>query len=219
MVRTYGTAYFTMKKIRVLLADDHQIMIEGLKKLLEPHFEIATTVEDGKKLYDEAKQINPDVIVLDISMPGLDGLEAALLLKKDFPRAKIIFLTMHDESAYVRNCFRVGARGYVLKRCASAELVDAIQQVYRGRTYVTAEITRNIETMGLLVADPTAVLTKREREVLRAVAEGKSGKEIASLLKISPKTATFHKSRVMRKLGLRTTADLTRFAVRHGFVD
>jgi DNA-binding NarL/FixJ family response regulator len=208
-----------MIRTTILLADDHKIMIEGLKKLLEPHFEIAGTVEDGGKLFVEARRLQPDVVLLDISMPGLNGVEAALQLKKDLPNPKIIFLTMHAEPVYISGAFRVGANGYVLKRCASAELVDAIRQVLLGRTYVTPEIASDFALADPKAENSTRDLTSREREVLRAVAQGKSAKEIAAVLNISPKTVTFHKSNIMQKLALHTTAGLTKFAMQNGLVD
>jgi DNA-binding NarL/FixJ family response regulator len=208
-----------MRQFRVLLADDHKIVLEGLKKLLEPHFGIAGAVEDGRALVATALRTRPDVILLDISMLGLNGIEAARRLQKELPAAKIIFLTMHADPIYLTAASRAGARGYILKRCAAAELVEAIRQVLKGRTYITSEISEHFPATKLKGEKKKTELTDREREILQLVAEGKSAKEIAFLLNISPKTVAFHKSNIMARLGLRTTADLTRFSIRHGIVE
>ena len=208
-----------MRRSTILLADDHTLVMEGLKKLLEPRFEIVGAVEDGRELVAAAERIKPDAVLLDISMPGLNDIDAARQIKKDLPNVRLIFLTMHADAVYVSGAFRAGANGYVLKRCAAAELVDAIGQVLRGRTYVTPEVAKDVPTGNLKAKDAMAGLTTRQREVLQLVAEGKSAKEIAAALKVSPRTAKFHKSNIMEKLGVRTTAELTKFAVRHGISD
>ncbi|HTT64823.1 MAG TPA: response regulator transcription factor [Bryobacteraceae bacterium] len=207
-----------MRRPTVILADDHTIVMEGLRKLLERDFEIADTVSDGAELLASAGRLKPDVVLLDISMPRLNGIEAARQLKEDLPATKLIFLTMHADAVFVSGAFRAGAHGYVLKRCAAAELVEAIHEVLRGRTYVTPEISHDLPVERLRGAKSPAALTRREREVLQLVAEGKAAKEIAAILSISPKTVVFHKTNIMAKLGVRTTAGLTQFAVRHGVV-
>lgn len=208
-----------MGRATLLLADDHTMVVEGLRKLLEPHFEIVASVEDGRELAAAAGRFKPDVVLMDISMPGLNGIEAALHLMKDLGTAKIVFLTMHADPTYVSAALRAGASGYVLKRCASAELVEAIHQVLQGRTYVTPQVAQNasIDTLGS--GSPAGELTHREREVLQLVAEGHAAKEIAARLSVSPKTVVFHKTNVMAKLGLHTTAELTKYAIRHGITE
>ena len=209
-----------MKRPRVLLADDHILVADGLRRILEPECEVVGAVEDGRSLLAAAEKLKPDIILLDISMPLLNGVDAARRLRDTVPSAKVIFVTMHADATYVTGAFRAGASGYVLKRCASMELLSAIHEVLKGRPYVTPLITKDIvgELSGWMLG-PRAVsgeLTDRQREVVQLVAEGRSIKEIAVILKISGKTVTFHKSNVMRRLGIRTTAELTKYALEHG---
>lgn len=210
-----------MTRPRVLLADDHTLLVDGLRSLLEPQCELVGTVEDGRALVEAAQKLHPDVILLDISMPLLNGLEAAHQLKELVPDSKLIFLTMHADRSYVREAFRAGASGYLLKRSAVSELEHAISVVLRGRRYITPLLsTVGLESMfpGAL-ADPSVQLgdlTPRQREVLQLVAEGYTAKEIAITLAISVKTVEFHKARMMERLGLRTTSDLIKYAIRHG---
>ena len=209
---------------RVLLADDHTLVLEGIKKLLEPHFDLVGTVEDGRALLEAAKTLKPDVVLADISMPLLNGIDAARQLRKTLPDAKIIFLTMHSDPTYVAEAFRAGAAGYLLKRSAASELVFAIEEVLKGRFYVTPAVAKDVlgdvfgENEASRRKPPTEgrSLTPRQREVLQLVAEGKSIKEIATILDISIKTVEFHKSRIMEELDLHTTAELTKYAVAHG---
>jgi len=212
-----------MNRPRVLLADDHTILLEGLKGLLEPDFDLVGTAENGSELLTAADELEPDVILLDISMPVLNGIEAARRLKERNSKAKIVFLTMHADSRFVKEAFRVGASGYLLKRAASAELVSALREVLDGRFYVTPLITKDIMHSLLdpnfLGEDKTGQLTPRQREVLQLVAEGNSLKEIAATLNLSTKTVEYHKRSIMDELGLRTTAELTRYAVKHGIVN
>jgi len=205
-----------MKKTSVLLADDHTIVTDGLKRILEPHFEIAGAVTDGRELVAAALRLAPDVVLVDISMPGLNGIDAALQLRKVLPGAKIIFLTMHADPTFVNGALRAGAEGYVLKRCAAEELVDAIHHVLGGGVYITPVVADGVTVSGR--ARAAGALTVREREVLQLVAEGHSGKEVAAQLRISVKTVAFHKANITRKLGINTTAGLTQFAIRHGIV-
>ncbi len=207
-----------MRRATVLLAVDHTVVMEGLKKLLEPHFRIVGAVENGRELLAAATSTGPDVILLDISMPGLNGIETARRLHKELPASKLVFLTMYADPTYVNSAMEAGGAGYVLKRCAAAELVEAIQQVLRGRTYITPEITRHVPVTKLKGEKTPGDLTAREREILRLIAEGHSAKDIAVILNISPKTVAFHKSNIMRRLGLHSTAELTRFSIRHGLV-
>jgi len=211
-----------MKRARLLLADDHTLVVEGFRRLLEPEFELAGAVEDGRALVAAAQKLKPDVVLLDISMPLLNGIDAARQLKKIMPELKLIFLTMHADPAYVTEAFRVGASGYLLKRSAASELVNAIREVLRGRCYVTPLVTKDM-LGSVLGPSPergtfSTDLTPRQREVLQLVAEGHSTKETATVLNISVKTVEFHKSRLTQRLGIRTTAELTKFAIQHGIV-
>lgn len=215
-----------MTRARILIADDHTLVVEGFRRLLEPHFDVVGAVEDGRALLTAAQELHPDVVVLDISMPLLNGIDAARQLRTRVPRAKLVFLSMHTEPVYVREAFKAGACGYLVKRSAASELVFALHQVLDGRTYVTPLVTRDVVS-GMLDAEearparPDQVpreLTPRQREVLQLVAEGKAIKEIAAILKISPKTAEFHKMRIMQELGLHTTAELTHYAIAQGLV-
>ena len=211
-----------MKRARVLLGDDHTIILEGVRRILEPLFDVVGAVADGRALVEAAEALHPDIVVADISMPLLNGIEVARLLQKSHPEIKIIFLTMHPDPTYAAEAFRTGASGYVLKSSAAEELVTAIQEALRGRVYVTPLVAGDV--MHQLMQDPhaqekvSAELTQRQREVLQLVAEGRSAKEIAEILKVSPRTVEFHKYRIMETLGLHTTAELTQYAVRHGIV-
>lgn len=208
-----------MKRPRVLLADDHTLVLDGLRKILEPECEVVGAVEDGRSLLAAAKQLKPDIILLDISMPLLNGVEAARRLRAVAPGAKVIFVTMHADATYVAGAFRAGASGYVLKRCASLELLKAINQVLSGCEYVTPLIRKDLgELPGwpLGAGEASGELTVRQREVVQLVAEGHPVKEIAVILNISSKTVAFHKANVMRRLGIRSTAELTKYALEHG---
>jgi DNA-binding NarL/FixJ family response regulator len=211
-----------MKRARILLADDHTMVVAGLKSLLEPDFDVVGTVEDGRAMLQAAEDLRPDVIVADISMPLLNGIEAARQLKRQGTRTKIVFMTMHPDMTYATKAFDAGASGYVLKHSAPSELVTAIREVLQGRTYVTPRIAGTLMDTyreGTRPSDaPAAKLTPRQREVLQLVAEGHAAKEIARILNISPRTAEFHKYRIMEVLDLHTNADLTRYAIQHGIV-
>lgn len=202
---------------RVLLADDHALVSAGISKLLENDFELIGTVADGRALVAAVKERHPDVILLDISMPVLNGLEAARQIRKDSPTAKLIFVTVHSDTPYVIEAFRAGASGYVLKRSAAAELLTAVHQVLENNVYLTPLI-RGAAVADFLKApnEQGPILSKRQREVLQLVAEGHSAKEIARNLKISSKTVEFHKGLIMKKLDLHSTAELTRYAIENG---
>jgi DNA-binding NarL/FixJ family response regulator len=211
-----------MTRPRVLLADDHRVVAEGLRGLLDPYYDVVGIVSDGRELLAAAKDLDPDVVVLDISMPSLNGIEAACQLRSAKSRAKLIFLTMHSEVSYAARSLEAGASGFVLKHSAASELVTAIKEALNGGTYITPQIA------GELVdsfrrgtpagADSLGELTPRQREVLQLVAEGRSAKEIAALLRISRRTAEFHKARLMEVLGLQTTAELVQYALRAGII-
>jgi DNA-binding NarL/FixJ family response regulator len=211
-----------MKKTRVLLADDHKIILEGLRSLLEGEFELAGTVEDGRALVTAAAKLCPDVVVADISMPLLNGIEAVRQLKKADPHIKVVFLTMHPDVTYASRAFEAGASGYVLKHSAPSELITAIHEAVNGRTYVTPMIAGELlqsYRAGVQRQEPvTRKLTARQREVLQLVAEGYSAKEIAVHLNISTRTVEFHKYRIMEELNLKTSAELVQYAIKHGIV-
>ncbi len=202
-----------MNRPRLLLADDHKIVLEGLRNLLKDEFEIVGTVEDGRALVSAAKRLDPDVIVVDISMPLLNGIEAIEQLRKAGSRAKVIFLTMHSDMTYATRAFEVGASGYVLKHSAPSELITAIRQVLKGESFFPRQYSRE-----RFSRKPVVQLTPRQREVLQLLAEGRSAKEIASILNISSRTAEFHKYRMMHDLRLKNNAELIQYAIKHGVV-
>jgi DNA-binding NarL/FixJ family response regulator len=211
-----------MTRKRVLLADDHKIVAEGLRSLLEQEFELVGTVEDGRALIEAAQKLNPDVIVTDISMPLLNGIEAAQQIKKVTPKVKIVFLTMHPDVTYATRALEAGASGYVLKHAAPSELITAIQEVLNGRIYLTPMIAKDVLNTFMSESHrrrKTVIeLTPRQREVLQLTSEGRSAKEIASILNISTRTVEFHKYRIMESLGLRTNAEMIQYAIKHGIV-
>jgi len=210
-----------MKKPRVLLADDHKIVAEGLRSLLEPEFDLVGAVEDGRALITAVEELQPDVAVVDVSMPKLNGIEAVRQIKQKNKRIKIVFLTMHPDVTYAASAFEAGASGYVLKHSAPAELVMAIQEALEGRTYVTPRIAGELMQAyreGTARPDGLAGITPRQREVLQLLAEGLSTKEIASTLGISTRTVEFHKYKMMVELGIKTAAELIRYAGKQGIV-
>ena len=211
-----------MKKPRLLLADDHKIVLEGLKNLLAGEFEVVGSVEDGRGLVDQAATLHPDVIVADISMPQLNGIEAARQIKKTDKNIKIVFLTMHPDATYAANAFEAGASGFVLKHSAPSELITAIHEAMKGRTYVTpliaGDLIRTYQEGGSPEKDLFKKISPRQREILQLLAEGKSGKEIASILNISARTVEFHKYRMMEQLNIKTSAELVQYAIRHGII-
>jgi DNA-binding NarL/FixJ family response regulator len=210
-----------IKRARLLLADDHLLVAAGLRSMLESKFDVVGMADNGRALVQAAEQLRPDVILLDISMPELNGIEAARKLRKLVPNAKLIFVTMHTDATFVTEAMRAGGSGYVAKQSAPTELVTAVEEVLRGHTYLTPLVTKDFVGHTLTTRSPAAPmggLTPRQREVLQLVAEGRCAKEIAERLSVSPKTVEFHKSNILRVLGLRTTADLVKYAIRHGLV-
>ncbi|HJT21107.1 MAG TPA: response regulator transcription factor [Nitrospira sp.] len=211
-----------MKKPRVLLADDHTFVLEGFKKLLEDHCDVVGAVEDGRALIEDTLNLRPDIVILDISMPRLNGIEAAKKLKKQIPEVKLIFVTMHADLAYVNAAFRAGASGYLLKRSAATELMQAVQSVMNDKFYVTPLITKEVVASFLKPTQPRLAtiedLTTRQHEILQLVAEGLSAKEIADQLKISHRTVEFHKTKIMEQLNVHTTTELVKYAMAHGLV-
>ncbi|MBI4904580.1 MAG: response regulator transcription factor [Acidobacteria bacterium] len=209
-----------MSKPRLLIAEDHTLVLEGYQRILEQHFEVIGIAEDGQTLVKLALQLEPDAVLIDISMPMMNGFEAARQVRKDVPKAKLIFVTMHSDREYVEEALRIGASAYVLKRSAVSELAHAIQQALSGKVYVTP-LVGDVSGNGTAKdAEKFAVgLSSRERQVLQLVAEGRAGKEVAHVLSISLKTVEFHKRSIMRKVGLHTTAELARYAVRQGLIE
>jgi DNA-binding NarL/FixJ family response regulator len=209
-----------MTRPRVLLADDHALMVDGLRKLLERDFELVGAVHDGRALLAAARALRPDVILVDISMPRLNGIDAVRQLRVLVPESRLVIVTMHADPTYVAEAFKAGASAYLVKRSAVGELVEGIRAVLRGQRYVARALPPR---SGDARADRSAVraaglLTPRQREVLQLVAEGRLTKEIATWLGISVKTVEFHKARIMGRLDLHTTAELTRYALTHGII-
>ncbi len=212
-----------MKRISVLLADDHRIVAEGLKRLVETEFELAGIVEDGRALLAAAKELKPDVIISDITMPELNGVEALEELKKVNPDVRLVFLTMHHNTAYARRALDAGALGYVLKHSATEELIMAVRAAAMGQTFVSpaiaGELMQAMRDGGEAVADPVSKLTLRQREILRLLVDGHSAKVIAAQLEISARTVEFHKYSMMDTLGVSSSADLIRFALQSGVAE
>jgi len=200
-----------------MLADDHTILVEAFRKLLEPHCEIVGTVADGRALLETAPQLKPAVIIVDIGMPLMNGLEAGMRLKELMPTVKLIFLTMNEDPELAMEAMRSGASGYLLKSSAGSELIRAIEMALRGKSYVTPKLARGMQKAFINNPGPKArdkTLTPRQREVVHLLAEGKSMKEVASVLNVTPRTVAFHKYRVMEQLDLKTTAELIQYAIK-----
>ena len=212
-----------MKQLRILLGDDHSLLLKGIKSLLETHYEIAGSVENGRALVESALRLRPDLVILDISMPILNGIDAAREIKKELPSVKLIFLTMHSNAIYLRKSLEAGASGYVLKSGAAEELLTAIEEARRGRIYVTPhfceDVLETIRKWPERSARSSLELTDRQRQILQLIAEGKQSKQIAEIVHVSVKTVEFHRSRLMTKLGARSIAELTRFAIQEGLID
>ena len=208
-----------MKKIRILLADDHKFITDSLKSILEPSYKVVGVVEDGHMLVREAARLLPDVIIVDISMPILNGLDAVRQIKKEGIESKIIFLTMHPDVIYASNALNVGALGYVLKHSAHSELQQAVEKVLLGEIFITEKIAKELENVSHYRQNPLRKLTTRQREVLQLLAEGKSAKEVADILFLSPRTVEFHKYRIMKELGVRSSAELVQYSIKHGVIN
>ena len=210
-----------MNRKRILLADDHKMLLAAFRKLLEPDYEIVGVVEDGRALIAAAQELVPDIIVLDIAMPVLNGLDAGRHIKKQFPDIKLIYLTVKEDPDLVAEAFRAGASGYLLKSSAASELQQAIEQALRNRNYVTPLISHELVQIFLnqsLFKKHSSTLTPRQREVLQLLAEGRSMKEAARVLKLSPRTVAFHKYRIMEKLKIKTSAQLIQFAIKEQII-
>ena len=209
-----------MSRPRVLLADDHALLLGAFEKLLADEFDIVGQVSDGRAVVAAAETLNPDVVVLDISMPLLNGLEAGRQIKQKSRGVKLVFLTMNEDADLAAEAFRAGASAYVLKRSAASELMTAIREVVQGRSYITPLITEGV-VGSLLNVDETKnrhELTPRQVEVLQLLAEGRSMKEVARVLDLTPRTIAFHKYRMMEQLGVKSTAELVQYAVKHHIV-
>ena len=207
--------------IQVLLADDHQVVRQGLKALLEREgFHVVAEASDGQQAVQLAKQFQPDVAVLDLAMPILNGLDAAREIQKVSEKTKPIILTMHTESHYILEGLQAGAKGFVMKTHAAEDLVQAIREASRGRTYLSPEVSQTVvQAYQDKVDIRSEPLSRRERQVLQLIAEGKSTKEVAGLLNISVKTAETHRTRIMEKLDVHETAGLVRYAIRRGMIE
>ena len=213
-----------MSKIRVLIADDHAILREGVRALLasSEDIEVAGEASDGFQAVERARQLDPDVVLMDIAMPGLGGIEATLEMKKEGLRARVLVMSQYDDREYVRRLLKAGVSGYVLKKSAGTELANAIRAVHRGGLVLDPEVARTAMEEsaggGDGVGDPYESLTDREKQVLKLVAEGMSNKEVAELLDISVKTAMSHRERMMEKLGLHNRTELVRYALKLGVI-
>ena len=207
-----------MGRIRVFLTDDHTILLEAFTKLLEPRFEIVGSAVDGREMLAKAPGLRPDVVVLDVSMPNLNGVDAARRLREVLPEAKVVFLTMNRDPAVASEALAGGAHGYVLKDGDARELEAAIESAIRGQTFVTPLLANEVLALRESGSAKAPRLTLRQREVLQLTAEGHSMKAIAARLHITPRTVAHHKYRMMDELGVATTAELVRWAVRHGIV-
>jgi DNA-binding NarL/FixJ family response regulator len=210
-----------MKRPRVLLADDHRLLREAFATLLEPYCDVVGAVADGRALLEVAPELRPDIVVLDIAMPSLNGLDAARQLKRTMPEVKVIFLTVSEDPDLAAEAFRAGASGYLLKNSAASELLQAIQDVYHGRSYVTPLATKGLVRNFLdepKAAKKSSELSPRQREVLQLLAEGHTMKEIARILKITARTVAFHKYSIMEELGVRSSAELVHYAIKKGVV-
>jgi DNA-binding NarL/FixJ family response regulator len=207
-----------MSRPRILMADDHAMLLDAFKALLEPEFDVVGTVTDGRMLLEEFARLRPDVVLLDIAMPLLNGLDAGRQLRAQRRSVKLIYLTMNPDPDLAGEALRLGASGYVLKSSAAHELKQAIHEALRGRSYITPLITRDV--VGSLLQQQTSrhELTTRQREVLQLLAEGRSMKEVGAILNLTPRTVAFHKYRMMEQLRLKTSAELVQFAVRQGVV-
>lgn len=208
-----------MKRKRILLADDHKFITEGLKNLLEPDFDVIGIVSDGKALVQEVARLKPDVIVVDISMPRLNGIEAIRQIAEQKIQARIIVLTMHSDITYATRALEAGATGYVLKHSAPQELLHAIEASLVGKKFITKKIKDELDKVPVSRKDPIRKLTARQREVLQLLTEGHSAKQVGDVLNISPRTVEFHKYKIMEELGIYNSAELVHYAIKLGIVN
>jgi len=210
-----------MSRPRVLIGDDHRLVAEGLEKLLQPDYEIVDIVADGWQLVSRAEQCKPDLILADITMPQLNGLDACEKIVKAGHCSKIVFLTMHQDAIYALRALRIGAVGFVLKQSASSELLTAIETVLAGTSYISSPVAAQLQQISQTSKNDLRdelLLTPRQREILQLFAEGNSAREVADVLSISVRTAENHKNHIMVLLGVTSTAELVRCAIRHGLI-
>jgi two-component system, NarL family, response regulator NreC len=215
-----------VNRITVLLADDHTMVRKGLRTLLDAEVDIQVIgeAEDGREAVDKANELRPDVVVMDITMPGLNGLEATRQIRRQLPQIQVVMLTMHTSEEYVLQVLRAGATGYVVKRAAPSELISAVRAAHQGESFLSPSVSRMVVEKYLRKVDAPAQenryeeLTPREREVLQLIAEGHSGRQIAELLCLSVKTVQTHRANLMHKLDIHTTAGLTQYAIRKGVI-
>lgn len=210
------------KKIRIMLADDHSVVRQGFRRILEAQedMEIVGEASNGREAVQMATDLKPDLVVMDVAMPELNGIEATRRLTASSEKTRVLALSMHKDAVYVREILRAGARGYLLKDAFDSDLVSAVRAVARGEAYLSPAISDTVlADYRQHVTDPIDLLTTREREVLQLIAEGKTNKEIAGSLKLSVYTVDAHRARIMEKLNLHSTGELVRFAVRKGLVD
>jgi DNA-binding NarL/FixJ family response regulator len=210
-----------MKRTSILVADDHSMMCAGLQRILEPEFEVIASVKDGRSLVRTAVELKPDVVLVDVGMPMLNGLDAGRELKKLMPRIKLIFLTMNPDPVIASEALRIGASGYLLKNSGAEELLKAIHSALHGISYVTPQIKHAMEE--IFIRDPkllnrTKHLSDRQSEVLQMLAEGRSMQEVATVLQISRRTVRFHKQRIMEELGIKTNSELVQYAIKHAMI-
>jgi two-component system response regulator NreC len=208
--------------IRILLADDHILVRQGFKLILsgQPDMEITGEAANGREAVEQAEKLQPDIVIMDVTMPELNGIEATRRITAAAPRSRVLALSMHKDAVYVREILRAGARGYLLKDSADADLIAAVRAVAKGEGYLSPAISDAVLTdYRKHVTDPLDLLTTREREVLQMIAEGKTNKEIATTLNLSVYTVEAHRGRVMEKLNLHSTGELVRFALRSGLID
>lgn len=206
---------------RIFLADDHSLLLEAFSNLLEPKYEVVGTALDGREMLTKVSKLKPDVVLMDISMPNMNGFDAGEKLKKILPDVKLIFLTVNEDSDMVTEAFRIGANGYLLKSSAASELFQAIEAVMNSKNYVTPKITQGM--ISSFIKNPGGQkihgdLTIRQREVLQLLAEGNTMKQVATTLSITPRTVAFHKYQIMEDLDIKTNSELIQYAIKHGFV-
>lgn len=211
-----------MSRFHILIADDHVLIQEGLKRMLEPQYEVVEAVSDGKALVDAALRLKPDLIILDVSMPLMGGIEAARQVRKHLPRTKLLFLTVHANPAYLQEALSVGATGYILKSSTRQEILDAVKAALAGQRYISHGIVAEDFDLSKWQEGKPArsrpALTARERQVLKLLAEGRTAKEVAAALNVSHKTVEFHRNNVKAKLGLHKTMELIKRAIDEGFI-
>jgi DNA-binding NarL/FixJ family response regulator len=209
-----------MARPRVIIADDHTLLVEAFEGLLGPECEVVAKVADGRALLAAVREFRPEVVVLDVAMPLLNGIDAARQIKKTHPSVRLVFVTMNEDPDMAAEAFRAGASAYLLKRSAGSELLTAIREAIKGRSYVTPLVTEGMLGALMHSAPGRAAhqLSPRQREVLQLLAEGKSMKEVASILNVTPRTVAFHKYRMMQQLNIKTSAELIQYAIRQHVV-